>query len=38
MRNAGLDESQTGFKIAEEISITSAMQMTPPTWLKVKKN
>ena len=38
MRNDGLDESQTGIKIAEEISITSATQMTPPTWLKVKKN
>ena len=30
MRNAGLDEAQTGSKIAGEISITSDMQMTPP--------
>ena len=30
MRNAGLDESQAGIKIAGEISITSDMQMTPP--------
>ena len=33
MRNAGLDEAQTG-----EISITSDMQMTPPLWQKVKRN
>ena len=32
MRNAGLEETQTG------ISITSDMQMTPPLWQKVKKN
>ena len=38
MRNAGLDEEQTGIKIAREISITSDMQMTPPLWQKVKKN
>ena len=37
-QNAGLDESQAGIKIAEEISITSYMQMTPPLWQKVKKN
>ena len=30
MQNAGLDEAQTGIKIAGEISITSGMQMTPP--------
>ena len=36
MRNAGLDEAQTGIKIAGEISITSDMQMTPPLWQKVK--
>ena len=30
MRNAGLEEAQAGTKIAEEISITSDMQMTPP--------
>ena len=38
MRNAGLVEAQTGIKIAEEISITSDMQMTPPLWQKVKNN
>ena len=30
MRNAGLDEAQTGIKIAGEISITSDMQMNHP--------
>ena len=38
MRNAGLDETQAGIKIAGEISITSDMQMIPPLWQKVKKN
>ena len=38
MRNAGLEETQTGIKIAGEISITSDMQMTPPLWQKAKKN
>ena len=38
MRNAGLEETQAGIKIAGEISITSDMQMTPPLWQKVKKN
>ena len=37
MRNAGLDETQAGIKIAREISITSDMQMTSPLWQKVKK-
>ena len=36
MQNAGLDEAQAGIKIAEEISITSDMQMTPPLWQKMK--
>ena len=36
MRNAGLDEAQTG--LPGEISITSDMQMTPPLRQKVKKN
>ena len=36
MRNAGLDEAQTGIKIVGEISITSDMQMIPPLWQKVK--
>ena len=36
MRNVGLDEAKAGIKIAGEISITSATQMTPPLWQKVK--
>ena len=36
VRNAGLEETQTGVKIAGRI--TSDMQMTPPLWQKVKKN
>ena len=38
MRNAGLEETQAGIKIAEEIPITSDTQMTPPLWQKAKKN
>ena len=38
MRNAGLEETQAGIKIAGEISRTSDMQMTPPLWQKVKRN
>ena len=38
MRNAGLEEAQTGIKIASRISITSDMQRTPPLWQKVKRN
>ena len=38
MRNAGLEETQAGIKIAREISITPDMQMTPPLWQKAKKN
>jgi len=38
MQNAGLDEAQAGIKIAEEISITSDMQMTLSLWQKAKKN
>ena len=38
MRNAGLEETQAGIKIAGEISITSDMQMTPPLWQKVKRS
>ena len=37
MKNAGLDEAQTGIKINGRLSITSDMQMTPPLWQKVKK-
>ena len=36
MRNAGLEETQAGIKIAREISITLDMQMTPLLWQKVK--
>ena len=38
MRNAGLEETQAGIKLPEEISITSDIQMTPPLWQKVKRN
>ena len=39
MRNAGLEETQTGIKIARrDINITSDMQMTPLLWQKVKRN
>ena len=38
MQKVGLNEAQTGIKIAGEISITSDIQMTPPIWQKVKKN
>ena len=37
-RNAGLEETQAGIKIAGRISITSDTQMTPPLWQKVKRN
>ena len=38
MKNTGLEEAQAGIKIAETISIISDMQMTPPSWQKVKRN
>ena len=39
MRNAGLEETQAGIKIAgRNLSKTSDMQMTPPLWQKVKMN
>ena len=38
MRNAGLEEAQSGSRLPGEISITSDMQMTPPLWQKVKRN
>ena len=38
MRNAGLEETQTGIKIAGRNLKTSDMQMTPPLWQKVKRN
>ena len=36
IQKVGLDEAQTGIKIARRISITSGMQMIPPLWQKVK--
>ena len=38
MRNAGLEETQAGIKIAGRNIKTSDMQMTPPLWQKVKRN
>ena len=38
MQNTGLDEAQDGIKIAGRNINTSDMQMTPPLWLKVKRN
>ena len=38
MWNAGLDESQTGIKIAGRNINNLSMQMTPSLWQKVKKN
>ena len=38
MRNALLEETQAGIKIAGVISVTSDMQMTLPLWQKVKRN
>ena len=38
MRNAELEEAQAGIKTAIEISMNSAIQMTPPLWQKVKRN
>ena len=38
MRNAGLEETQTESRLLGEISITLAMPMTPPLWLKVKRD
>ena len=38
MRNAGLDESQTGIKIARRNINNLSMQMTPSSWQKVKRN
>ena len=38
MRNAGLEETQAGIKIAGRNINNSDMQMTPPLWQKVKRN
>ena len=38
MRNAGLNETQVGLKIARRNTITSDMQMTSPLWQTVKNN
>ena len=38
MKNASLEEAQAVIEIAGRISVTSDMQMTPPSWQKAKKN
>ena len=38
MRNAGLEQAQAGIKIARRNISNPDMQMTPPSWQKVKKN
>ena len=38
MRNAGLEETQAGIKIAVRNINNLGLQMTPPLWQKVKKN
>ena len=38
MRNAGLVKHKMESRLLGEISITSDMQMTPPSWQKVKRN
>ena len=38
MRNAGLEETQAGIKIAGKNINNLNMQMTPPLWQKVKRN
>ena len=38
MRNSGLEEAQTGLRIAGRNIYTSDMEMTPPLWQKVKRN
>ena len=38
MRSIGLEEIQAGIKISRRNINTSAMQMTPPLWQKMKRN
>ena len=38
MRNAGLEETQAGIKIARRNLNNLRLQMTPPLWQKVKRN
>ena len=38
MRNAGLEEAQTGIKIAGRNINNLDLQMTPPLWQRVKRN
>ena len=38
MRNAELMKHKLESRLLGEISVTSDMQMTPPSWQKVKKN
>ena len=37
-RNAGLEKNKLESRLPGEISITSDMQTTPPSWQKVKRN
>ena len=38
MRNAGLEETQAGIKIAKRNINNPDIQMIPPLWQKVKRN
>ena len=38
MRNAGLEEAQTGIKISGRNINNLDLQMTPPLWQRVKRN
>ena len=38
MRNAGLEETQAGIKIAGRNINNLSMKLTPPLWQKVKRN
>ena len=38
MTNGRLEEAQAGIKISRRNINTSAMQMTPPLWQKMKRN
>ena len=38
MRNTGLDEAQTGIKIAGRNTNNRRYEITAPLWQKVKKN
>ena len=38
MRSAGLEETQAGIALLGEISTTSDVQTTPPSWQEVKRH